>query len=160
MTVRLVPVSSPGHNGIPPLLSVYTHTQANLLSHLRIIQIHRPFVIFQVSSHRCVTCALAVQVIADKRPPPVAQHLQRIRIPVVLKPLSRKIYRRNHLLLKHTLYKPLKPVVCCLGLILYLLLLLVKKGIDGGKLIHLRTGHLLHGDEHIPILHTHRIEPP
>ena len=56
-------------------------------------------------SIRCITSALTVEIITDKCSPPVAQHSQRFRIPVVFKTFSCQKYRGNNPFVKYALYK-------------------------------------------------------
>ena len=143
LPVRLVPMRSPGDDGMPSFLPIHPHAQADLLRHLCIVQVYRPLIIILALTHGCIAGPPAVQVVAKKCPPAIAQHLQGIGIPVILEPFPRQIHGRYHLLFKHALDEALEPFIRILCLVH------IQHRIDSGQFFHMSICHFVDGYEHI-----------
>ena len=92
-------------------------------------------------AERRIAGSLAVEVVPDKRAPPVAEHPERLGIPVILKAFSCEKNRGYDPLLKHTLDKLAEPCVR------FLCLVLVQDRIYGRQLLHMGACHLVYRDK-------------
>ena len=100
-----------------------------------------------------ITCALAVQIVSDKRSPPVAKHAQRLRIPIILKSLSGQKDRRDDPLIEHALDKLTETRVRIFRLVF------IQDRIYRRQFFHMRARHFIHRHKRRPAAAKPRFQP-